>query len=86
MDFNFSAQHHAIVHSENATTVVLSLFDNAAEDEGRQAPTNSVSSAKMVALHLDAEPKTAKVCGTPITNPLYPLIYLFTAATGLVPT
>lgn len=68
MDFNFSAQHHAIIHSENATTVILSLFDNAAENEGRQSPTDSVSSAKMVALHLDTEPKTAKVCNVPVAS------------------
>jgi hypothetical protein len=59
MDFNFSSQHHATIHSESGSTVILTLLDNAADDKERQPNTAKTSSAKMV--ELDTETMTAKV-------------------------
>ncbi|KAK7888343.1 hypothetical protein LTR67_008689 [Exophiala xenobiotica] len=59
MDFNFSSQHHATIHSESGSTVILTLLDNAADDQERQPNTAKTSSAKMV--ELDTETMTAKL-------------------------
>lgn len=60
-DFNFSSQHDARIVFENSTTLVLTLMDNASDDAGRQNDTALASSAKMVALDLTAENRTARL-------------------------
>ncbi|KAJ9495420.1 hypothetical protein H2202_009207 [Exophiala xenobiotica] len=59
MDFNFSSQHHAVIHSENGTTAVITFLDNASDDSMRQPNTASASSGKMV--ELDMERMEAKL-------------------------
>lgn len=59
MNFNFSSQHHARILSENRTTVIMTLMDNAADSEGRQNDTALASSAKKFALYLDETPMRA---------------------------
>ncbi len=66
MDFNFSSQHHAKIHSESGSTVILTLLDNAADDKGRQPNTAKISSAMMV--ELDTSTMTAKVSPTAAHN------------------
>jgi len=53
MDFNFSSQHHAVIHSEDDATAVVTFLDNASDDETRQPNTSNVSSAKMVGLNIE---------------------------------
>jgi len=53
MDFNFSSQHHAVIHSEDDATAVVTFLDNASDDETRQPNTSNVSSAKMVELNIE---------------------------------
>lgn len=60
-DFNFSMQHDARIVSENSTTIVLTLLDNAVNNFEEQTPTSSTSSAKMIALYTAEEPMRAKV-------------------------
>lgn len=50
--FNFSNQHDARVQSVNDTTMVLSLLDNASNNDHRIHPTASVSTALYIALDL----------------------------------
>ncbi|EXJ87521.1 hypothetical protein A1O3_04481 [Capronia epimyces CBS 606.96] len=59
MNFNFSSQHHATVQAENATTVTILFFDNAADDQHRQADTSTVSSVKLVVLNTETWEATA---------------------------
>jgi hypothetical protein len=53
MDFNFSSQHHAVIHSENETTAAITFLDNASDDAMRQPNTASASSGKMVELNME---------------------------------
>jgi hypothetical protein len=58
---NFTSQHHARFQSENETVTTLTLFDNASDDGGRQAPTSRCSSGKLVALDTATSPMTARL-------------------------
>ncbi|GAB7342192.1 hypothetical protein MBLNU457_g0444t1 [Dothideomycetes sp. NU457] len=60
-DFNFSMQHDARVVSENSTTIVLTLLDNAINHYEGQTPTSSSSSAKMIALYTTEAPMRAEL-------------------------
>jgi len=59
MDFNFTAQHHVKIISENASMTVISILDNASD--GWHTPSANTSSALLVALHTSAQPKRAEV-------------------------
>jgi len=59
MDFNFSSQHHARILSENRTTVIMTIMDNAGDSEMKQNDTALASSAKKFALYLDETPMRA---------------------------
>jgi len=61
MDFNFTAQHHVKIISENASMTVLTLLDNASEGRFRQKDSAMASSAMMIALHTSERPYQAKV-------------------------
>jgi Arylsulfotransferase (ASST) len=59
--FNFTSQHHARLQSENETMTMITLFDNASDDSGRQAPTSRCSSGKLIALDTTTSPMTARL-------------------------
>ena len=59
MNFNFSSQHHARILSENSTTTIMTLLNNAAETEGKQNATDTASSALMIALYTTEQPMRA---------------------------
>ena len=58
-DFNFSGQHDARFISENETTTILSLFDNASGVHYDDDPTSTASSGLIVAVN--TKEGTAKV-------------------------
>ncbi len=57
--FNFSQQHDARIRHENSTVIIISFFDNAWDELGRQDPSAEVSSAYEVAIHTSTSPMTA---------------------------
>lgn len=61
LDFDFSSQHNVKVVSDNDTTLVISFFDNASDDCGRQPDTSAFSSTKLVAVYKSQVPMTAKL-------------------------
>ncbi|GAM82981.1 hypothetical protein ANO11243_009670 [Dothideomycetidae sp. 11243] len=60
MSFNFSAQHYARIVSENSTTTVVLMLDNASVEVGRDRDSANMSSAKMMALHTAEQPMRAE--------------------------
>jgi len=58
---NFTSQHHVRFQSENETVTMITLFDNASDDSGRQAPTSRCSSGKLIALDTATSPMTARL-------------------------
>lgn len=81
MDFNFTAQHHVKIISENASTTVISILDNASD--GWHHPSANISSALLVALHTSEEPKRAEVSEPP---PEPRLLLTAIVTTAMVPT
>ena len=49
-DFNFSRQHHARVQRQSKANMVISFFDNAADDSGKWEPTSDSSALMIVGL------------------------------------
>lgn len=81
MDFNFTAQHHVKIISENASMTVISILDNASD--GWHTPSANTSSALLVALHTSEEPKRAEVSKPP-SGPR--LLLTFIVTTTMVQT
>lgn len=52
-NFNFSRQGHARVRDQNEVNMVISFFDNAADDTGHWEPTSQSSSLNVVGLDLE---------------------------------
>ena len=52
-DFNFSRQHNARVQDQNEVNMVISFFDNAADDTNTWEPTSKSSALKVVGLDLE---------------------------------
>ena len=59
--FSFSSQHDCRIYSENETTTIITLFDNASDDSDRRNATALASSGKVVALDTTTTPMTARV-------------------------
>jgi len=59
MNFNFTSQHHAKIISENASTTIISILDNASD--GWHASSARTSSAMLIALYTSEQPKRAEV-------------------------
>ncbi len=57
--FNFSGQHDARIRSENSTVTIVSFFNNAWDELGRQEASADVSSALEVALDTSTSHMTA---------------------------
>lgn len=57
--FNFSRQHHARVRRQSPKNMVISFFDNAADDSGKWEPTAESSGVNIVGL--DFEKMTASL-------------------------
>jgi hypothetical protein len=58
----FHWQHHARIRSENATHIILSVFDNASEDMDRGEPKgHNPPSGKVIILDTASRPMTAKM-------------------------
>ena len=60
-EFNFSSQHDSKIYSENETTTVISIFDNASDDLDRRNVTAAASSGKLIALETSTVPMTARL-------------------------
>lgn len=58
-NFNFSRQHHARVRRQSDNNMVISFFDNAADDSGKWDPTSESSGLNIVGL--DFVKKTASL-------------------------
>jgi hypothetical protein len=52
-DFNFSRQSHARIQDQNEVNMVISLFDNAADDTGKWNSTSETSGSLVVGLDLE---------------------------------
>lgn len=52
-NFNFSRQHHARVRRQSPKNMVISFFDNAADDSGKWEPTAEQSGLNIVGLEFD---------------------------------
>lgn len=82
-DVPFFWQHHVAFLSDNATHTIISVFDNAGEDKGRNTSIpQMVSKAKLIVLDTAARPMTAKILRnferpdgdrTPMGGSVYPL-------------
>ncbi len=57
----FSRQHHARVQGQNATHILISLFDNARGDTENDVRSHAFSRGLLLGLELDATPKKAKL-------------------------
>lgn len=60
-DFEFRYQHNARIISENDTTTIITLLDNASAEKERGRESANCSSAMMIALHTAEEPMRAEV-------------------------
>ena len=58
---NFTSQHDVRVRSENDTVTLITIFDNASDDDDRQPPSSRCSNGKLVALYTATSPMTAKL-------------------------
>ena len=58
---NFTSQHDIRIQSENDTVTLITIFDNASDNGGRQAPSSRCSSGKLIALYTTASPMIAKL-------------------------
>jgi hypothetical protein len=58
---NFSSQHDVRIQSENNTVSLITIFDNASDEDERQPPSSRCSSGKLLALYTTTSPMTAKL-------------------------